>query len=147
MFADHRRQFEAVEVRHADVDQNDGDFVLQQNLQRFRRRRGLDEILVELAQNDLVAQQLGRLIVDQKNVDLVLVLHGAASAMQPHAQDGQQLLGIDRLGEIVGGAGLQAFFAVAFHRLCGQGDNRQAAERAVFADVLRWSDSRPFPAS
>ena len=35
MLADHRRQLEAVEVRHDDVDQHDGDVVLQQMLQRL----------------------------------------------------------------------------------------------------------------
>ena len=44
----------------------------------------------------------------------------------------QQLLGIDRLGEIVGRAGLQTFFAVALHRLGGQRDDRQPAESGFF---------------
>jgi hypothetical protein len=34
--------------------------------------------------------------------------------MQPHAQRGEKLFGVDRLGEIIRGAGLQAFLAVAF---------------------------------
>ena len=38
MLADHRGQLEAVELRHADVDQNDGDLVLEQLLQRLARR-------------------------------------------------------------------------------------------------------------
>ena len=36
MLADHRRQLEAVELRHADVDENDGDVVLEQELQAPR---------------------------------------------------------------------------------------------------------------
>ena len=36
MLADHRRQLEAVEIRHADVDQHDGDLVLEQQLKRLR---------------------------------------------------------------------------------------------------------------
>jgi len=35
MFADHRGQFEPVQFRHANVDQDDGDVVLQQELERF----------------------------------------------------------------------------------------------------------------
>ncbi len=35
MVADHRRQLEAVEIGHADVDQDDGDLVLQQMLERL----------------------------------------------------------------------------------------------------------------
>ena len=38
MLADHRRQLEAVEVRHADVHQDDGDLRLQQLLERLRGR-------------------------------------------------------------------------------------------------------------
>ena len=36
MIADHRRQLEAVEFRHADVDQDDRDLVLEQELQALR---------------------------------------------------------------------------------------------------------------
>ena len=32
MLADHRRELEAVELRHADVDQHDRDVVLEQKL-------------------------------------------------------------------------------------------------------------------
>jgi hypothetical protein len=35
MFADHGRKFEAIQLRHADVDQDDGDVVLEQELERF----------------------------------------------------------------------------------------------------------------
>ena len=45
MLADHRRELEAVELRHADVDQDDRDLVLEQLLQRFLAGRRLDEIL------------------------------------------------------------------------------------------------------
>jgi hypothetical protein len=36
MLADHRRQFRAVLLRHADIDENDGDIVLEQTFQGFR---------------------------------------------------------------------------------------------------------------
>ena len=39
MLADHRGELKAVEIRHADVDQDDGDVVLQQMLQRLACRR------------------------------------------------------------------------------------------------------------
>jgi hypothetical protein len=71
VLADHRRQLEPVELRHADVDQDDGDILLEQLLERFARRGGLDQILAKLGENRLVAQQLGRLVVDQQNIDLV----------------------------------------------------------------------------
>ena len=38
MLADHRRQLEAVELGHADIDQDDGDVVLEQMLERLARR-------------------------------------------------------------------------------------------------------------
>ena len=70
MLADHRGELEAVQLRHADVDQNDRDFVLEQIFQRLAAGRGVDEIFVELLQDDLIAEQLRRLIVDQQDVDL-----------------------------------------------------------------------------
>ena len=71
MLADHRRELKAVELRHADVDQDDRDLVLEQNLQRLARRRRLDQILAESAQNHFVGEQLRGLIVDQEDIDLV----------------------------------------------------------------------------
>ena len=149
MLADHRRQLEAVELRHADVDQHDRDVRLQQMFQRLAAGGGLDQILPELLQDDLIGEQLRRLIVDQQNVDLVVRSHerSSGSAMQPHAQRGQQLLGVDRLGEIIRRARLQAFLAVALHRLGGQRDDRQPAVGRDSRGSSPSSDSHPFPAS
>ena len=77
MLADHRGQFEPVEIGHADIDQHDGDIGPQKLLQRLIRRAGLDQVLPELAEDHLIAEQLPRLVVDQQNVDLVLRAHGA----------------------------------------------------------------------
>src|SRR5262249_60031839 len=52
-------------------------------------------------------------------------------AMQPHAQRRKQLLGIDRLGEIVGGARLQALLAVALHGFGSERNDRQPPERPL----------------
>ena len=38
MLADHRGELEAVELGHADVDQDNGDVVRQQVLERLARR-------------------------------------------------------------------------------------------------------------
>ena len=54
---------------------------------------------------------------------------------QPDAHQRQQLLGVHRLGDVVGGAGVQALLAVAFHRLGGQGQDRQRAELGILADL------------
>ncbi len=48
MLADHRRELEAVQFRHADVDQNNRDFVLEQVFERFAPRRRGDEVFAEL---------------------------------------------------------------------------------------------------
>src|SRR6185312_2152430 len=71
VLADHLGELKAVELRHADVDQHHRDVVLEQKRQRLARRRRLHQVLVELAQNDLVGKQLFRLIVDQKDVDFL----------------------------------------------------------------------------
>ena len=67
----HLGQLEAVELGHADIHQDDGDLVLEQDLERLARRVGLDEVLAELAEDHLVAEQLGGLIVDQQDVDSI----------------------------------------------------------------------------
>ena len=45
MLADHCGEFEAVQLGHADVDQNDGDFVFEQEFERLPSRSSDDEIL------------------------------------------------------------------------------------------------------
>jgi len=64
-------ELEAVELRHADVDENDRNVVLEQELQGLARRRGLDQVLVQFVENDLVGEQLVGLIVDQEDVDFL----------------------------------------------------------------------------
>ena len=51
-------------------------------------------------------------------------------------QQGEQQLDVDRLGDIVGRAGIEAFLAVALHRLGGDRDQRQVGERRLRADLL-----------
>ena len=75
MVADHRRQLEAVDVRHDDVEQDDRDVVLQNLLQRLAAGLRLDQILIEVAQDDFVAEQLCGLIIHQENIDAVPLGH------------------------------------------------------------------------
>ena len=88
MLADHRRQLKAVELRHADVDQHHRDVHLQEMFQRLAAGGGLDQILPELLEDDLIGEQLRRLVVHQENVDLVVRSHerSSGSAVQPHTQ-------------------------------------------------------------
>ena len=75
MIADHGGKLKPVQFRHADVDQNDRYFVLEQVFQRFAAGGGDNEIFTELLENDLIGQKLGRLIVDQKDIYLFMVHH------------------------------------------------------------------------
>ena len=71
MLPQHGSKLEAVEFRHADVDQNDRDLVLEQELQCLARRRRLDEILAKLVEDHIVGEQLIGLVVDQEYVDFI----------------------------------------------------------------------------
>src|SRR5437588_1741334 len=75
VLADHGGEFEAVEFRHADIDQDDGDVVLEQELERFAAGGDRDQVLAEILENYFIGKQLRRLIVDQKNVDLLVFHH------------------------------------------------------------------------
>ena len=75
MLADHGGEFEPVQLRHADVDQNHRDRVLEKVLQRLAAGSGDDEIFAELLQDHFIGEQLRRLIVNQQNVYVVLVCH------------------------------------------------------------------------
>ncbi len=78
MLANHSRELEAVEIGHAHVDQHQGDFMLEQILERLARRRRLEEVFADLRQDGLVAQQFGLLVVDQQNVDSFGCVHDRA---------------------------------------------------------------------
>jgi hypothetical protein len=54
--------------------------------------------------------------------------------MQPHPHQRQQLGHIDRLGDVVRGAGVDALVAIAFHRLGGERDDGQRMEGGDLAD-------------
>ena len=65
----HAGELEAVELGHADIDEHHRHIILEQKRQGLLRGVGLDEVFSQPGQDDLVAQQLGRLIVDQQDVD------------------------------------------------------------------------------
>ena len=70
MLPDHRGELEAIEIGHADIHQDHRDFRFQEMRQRLPAGRRLEQVLAEIIEYDLVAHQLGRLIVDQQDVDL-----------------------------------------------------------------------------
>src|SRR5207245_10396812 len=55
-------------------------------------------------------------------------------AKQPDAEERKQLFRIHGFRDVIGGGGREAFVAVAFHRLCSKGENRQSPMCAIFAD-------------
>jgi hypothetical protein len=83
VLADHRRQLEAVQLRHAHVDQHHGDVRAQQMLERLLARAGLDQGLPERGEDGLVAQELPRLVVHEQDVDRLARPHRHASSSPP----------------------------------------------------------------
>src|SRR5262249_42083178 len=71
MLADHGSQLEAVDLGHADIHQHDGNVGPQKMLQGFSARRGLDQVLPEIAEDGLIGEQLARLIIDHEDIDTV----------------------------------------------------------------------------
>src|SRR3954467_5977223 len=59
------------------------------------------------------------------------------SVVQPHPHQRQQLLDVDRLGDVVRGAGGYAALAVALHGLGRQGDDGERRVLVVGADDAR----------
>jgi hypothetical protein len=75
MLTDHGRKLKTVELGHADIDQDDGDVVLEQDFQRLAAGGRNNEILAQLLQDHLIRQKLRRLIVDEEDVDLFMISH------------------------------------------------------------------------
>src|SRR6201999_4573500 len=84
-------ELEAVEVRHAHIDEDECHLVLQQDLERLARRGRLEHGLADLGEHHLVTQQFRLLVVDQQDIDLVCLRHdsrrltGAATCAGPTA--------------------------------------------------------------
>ena len=75
MLAQHGGKFEAIEMRHADVSQNDRDLGLQQLRQRVSRGRDLDQVLAKILQDRFVGEKLSRGVVHQQDVDRLVWAH------------------------------------------------------------------------
>ena len=58
-----------------------------------------------------------------------------AGARHPDPEQRQQKVEIDRLGDVVGRAGLEALLAIALHRLGGHRDQRNVGDRRPAADL------------
>ena len=84
--ADETRGFEAVELGHLHVEQDDRKFTLQQRPQRLATRLSLDKVLVHVGQDRLQSEQVRALIIDQKNID-AFVSHGVSATRQRSARN------------------------------------------------------------
>ena len=75
MVANHLRQLEAVEFRHADVHNDDGELGLEKLIERFPRRVRRDEVRVQPVENGAIAQELRGLVVDHEHIRAVIQRH------------------------------------------------------------------------
>ncbi len=85
VLANQRRKLETVEIGHADVDQDDGDVDLQQLLKRLPAGVHLDQVLAQILEDHFIAEDFGRLVVYQQDVDFFVFRHPALP-MEPHPQ-------------------------------------------------------------
>jgi hypothetical protein len=65
MLSDERSEFEAIEVRHADVDQGQSDVGREKAAECLLAGARLDQIFAEVSQDCLIGQELCGLIVDE----------------------------------------------------------------------------------
>jgi hypothetical protein len=72
MIADHPSEFRTVELRHADITENDSDVLLEQMFERLSGGLGFDQVFSEALQCRLVTEEPRRLIVDKQNVNRIL---------------------------------------------------------------------------
>ena len=84
MLTNHLRQIEAIDIGHADIGQHDRDILLQKMLQRLGCGSGLDQVFAKIAQDDFVAEELRRLIVDHENVYLLIGVHRRGMVLVRH---------------------------------------------------------------
>ena len=86
VLSDQRCKLKAIELRHADIDEDDRNLILEKLLQRFFSRHRLDEIVTQRLQDHLIGEQLRWLIVYQEDVDLVLGGHSDIHPFQRCSQ-------------------------------------------------------------
>ena len=77
-----RGGLEAVHLGHLDVEEDDGELVRQEPFERLAPRLRLDQVLAQALEHCLQGHQVGRLVVDQKNVDPVVGHRGSGAAGQ-----------------------------------------------------------------
>ncbi len=71
--ADEGCGFKAVHAGHVDVEQDDGEFILEESAERFAARERADDILVQYVQGGFERENSLGLIVNQKDIDFVFL--------------------------------------------------------------------------
>ncbi len=137
---DPRRGLESVHAGHLRVEQDQRVVVLEQRAQRLLAGARPDQLLVERAQDRLEREEVLGSVVDQEDL-------GPLGHDSHEPEDREQLVDVDRLGDVVGGARGQAVLPVAGHRLRGQRDDREVCGTPAPSGSRAWRCSRPCPAS
>src|SRR6202021_931284 len=75
MLPDDLSEFKAVDLRHADIHQYDGNIGFEQFLESVLGRGGLDQVLSQIGEHSLIAEQFASLIVDHENVHCLVCGH------------------------------------------------------------------------
>ena len=141
-------RLEAVHVRHVDVEQDDGELLLEHLLQRLLAGAGGDDVLPQLLEDRAEDDMLVRQVVDDQDVGLLRARRGARrlghqdallTACSQARSTASICSRVDRLGQVVPGAGLDALLAVALHGLGRHRDDRQVLARAAACGSRAWS--------
>src|ERR1700730_8627707 len=75
MLSNHSSQCKTIQLWHAYVHQHHRNVGLEQDLERLFRGSRFDQVLAKFGQHNLVAEQLGGLIIDHQNIDLFVGAH------------------------------------------------------------------------
>ena len=71
MLTNQRRELESIKVGHTDIDEDQRHLIPQQAFECFAGRGGLEQRRACPAENRLIAQKLGVLVVDQQDIQLI----------------------------------------------------------------------------
>ena len=75
MLANHAGQLESVDLRHADIHEHDGYIGFQKVFERLFSGSRLYEVLIQFAEDGLIAQEFGRLIIHHQDVHPIFRTH------------------------------------------------------------------------
>ena len=75
MLADDFGELKPVDLGHAHIHQYDSNVDLEQLLQSVLGRRRLDQVLAQVGENGVIAEQFARLVVHHQNVYFFVHVH------------------------------------------------------------------------